>query len=290
MIADHRIVHFDRQIQQPVGIVAALPVSFAQLRIQECGVLRRVDLDVGAAQANQLFHFIAQDIDQIGEVGVDGRISPGGFSAVVVSGGLLRADHGGFGRVLGARAHVSKFFGAERPFATQLGNDHRARQNQLLALFVPERNCPAAVFVEAFNGVNQVSVESVAAHLAVGDHFHPCENLQVDAFVDGPVFHLLERSVRELSRREPVASFLKIRGTQETSDYITAIHDYLHERRIIETTWFDGLTPPRRGSRGQRSGHHCIEVWARPQVKIIVLTSGMLQECWFLFRALDRLL
>jgi hypothetical protein len=52
-----------------------------------------------------------------------------------------------------------------------------------------------------------VSVESVAAHLAVGDHFHSSKNLQVDAFIDGPVFDFLECGVRELSRCELVASF-----------------------------------------------------------------------------------
>jgi hypothetical protein len=100
----------------------------------------------------------------------------------------------------------------------------------------------------------------------------------------------LKAASARLARRELVAGFLEIRGTQETSDYVTAVHDYLHERRIIEATRFDGLNLPRRGRRGQRSGHHCIEVLARPQVKIIVLASGMLRDRWLLFRALTRLL
>ena len=40
MITDHRIVHFDRQIQQPVGIVAPLPIALPQIGIQQRSVLR----------------------------------------------------------------------------------------------------------------------------------------------------------------------------------------------------------------------------------------------------------
>jgi len=44
-----------------------------------------------------------------------------------------------------------------------------------------------------------------------------------------------------LSRSELVASLFQIRGTQQTSHYVTAVHDYLHALRVVETTWFDGL-------------------------------------------------
>ncbi len=157
MVADHRIVHLDREIEQAVGIIAALPVPLPQLRIKQRGVLRRIDLNVRAAQANQLLHFSAQDVDQIGKVASICRIGAGGFLAVVVSRRLLCADQGGLGRMIGARPHVGEFLGAHRTLAPQLGNDYRPGQNQFLSLFITERNGPAAELVEAFDGVNQVT-------------------------------------------------------------------------------------------------------------------------------------
>jgi len=63
MLTDDSVVHLDGQIEQAVGIVAALPVSFAEFRIQQCSVLRRIDLNIGAPQANQLLHLVAQKVD-----------------------------------------------------------------------------------------------------------------------------------------------------------------------------------------------------------------------------------
>ena len=40
MIADHYIIHFDGKIKQMVGIAAALAITFAQLRVEQRGVLR----------------------------------------------------------------------------------------------------------------------------------------------------------------------------------------------------------------------------------------------------------
>src|SRR5207302_1213926 len=50
MIANDRIVHFGRKFEKPVGIIASLAISLAQLRIQQSGVLRRVNLNVRASE------------------------------------------------------------------------------------------------------------------------------------------------------------------------------------------------------------------------------------------------
>jgi hypothetical protein len=53
-----------------------------------------------------------------------------------------------------------------------------------------------------------VPIEGVAAHLAVGDYFNPGADLQLDAFVHSPVFHLLENGVREFSGGELITGVL----------------------------------------------------------------------------------
>src|SRR5579863_10608078 len=124
MAANHRVVHFDGKIEQAVGIVAALAVAFANLRIDQGGVLRRVDLNVGAAETNKFGDFIAKQIDEVGEKGVHGGIGSAGLLGIVVGRGLLGAQERRLGGMIGARAQVGVLFGAHVPLAPQLRNDH----------------------------------------------------------------------------------------------------------------------------------------------------------------------
>src|ERR1700686_2164066 len=71
MITDHRVIHLDREIKKLVGIVSALTVAFAQLRIEQGGVLRRVDLNVSTAETDQFLDFIPQNVYQVGQVILD---------------------------------------------------------------------------------------------------------------------------------------------------------------------------------------------------------------------------
>src|SRR6266540_4009485 len=74
MAADHRIVHLDTGVDEPIGIAAALAVALAERRVQKGRVLGGVDLDVRAAEPRQLFHLAAAQIDNVAEVGVAGGI------------------------------------------------------------------------------------------------------------------------------------------------------------------------------------------------------------------------
>src|SRR5882672_3676423 len=60
MAADHRVIHLDGEIKQAVGIISSLPVPLADLGIDQGSVLRGVNLNVRAAQSNQLGHFITK--------------------------------------------------------------------------------------------------------------------------------------------------------------------------------------------------------------------------------------
>ena len=54
MPIDDSIVHLDAGIDQFVGVAAALAIALSHFGIEQGRVLGRVNLDVGAAQTNQL--------------------------------------------------------------------------------------------------------------------------------------------------------------------------------------------------------------------------------------------
>jgi hypothetical protein len=64
------------------------------------------------------------------------------------------------------------------------------------------------VLVETFNGVDQVSVECIAAHFAIGDDFHAGIDLQINALIDGTILDSLELSGREIPSRKLIAGLL----------------------------------------------------------------------------------
>src|SRR5256885_1365520 len=77
VVSDDGVVHFDREIKKTVRVISALPVSLTELRIKQCRVLRRINLDVRAAKTNQFLHFVAKDIDEISQIGINLGISAG---------------------------------------------------------------------------------------------------------------------------------------------------------------------------------------------------------------------
>ncbi|MEZ4568889.1 MAG: hypothetical protein R2849_00860 [Thermomicrobiales bacterium] len=44
MFADHRVIQLDAAVEQCVGVIPALSIAFADFRVEQGGVLRRVDL------------------------------------------------------------------------------------------------------------------------------------------------------------------------------------------------------------------------------------------------------
>ncbi len=104
LAADHRIIHFDGEVEQSVRVIAALAVSLADLGVDQGGVLRRIDLNVSAAQTNQFSHFIAKKIDQVGEKCVYRGIGASGFFGVVVRGSLLCTDERGLRGAIRSRS------------------------------------------------------------------------------------------------------------------------------------------------------------------------------------------
>ena len=79
-------------VEHAVGIAAALPVALANLLVEQRRILRRVNLDVLAAEPRQLGDLAPGEVDEIGEVGVAGRVRGARLLRIVVRGRLLRAE------------------------------------------------------------------------------------------------------------------------------------------------------------------------------------------------------
>ena len=92
MAPDDGVVHVDARVDERVRIAAAFLVSIAHRGIQKRRVLRGVDLDIRAAEPDQLLDLAPREVDHVGEVGVARRVGAGGVLGIVVRRGLLRAD------------------------------------------------------------------------------------------------------------------------------------------------------------------------------------------------------
>src|SRR5205823_12787114 len=113
VLPDHRVVHLDRRVDHAVGVAPALLVALAHLGIEQRRVLGGVDLDVAAAQADQLLDLASGEIDHVGQIGVARGIGGLRLVGIVVGGGLLGADQRYLAGLLGASAQVDPLLGAQ---------------------------------------------------------------------------------------------------------------------------------------------------------------------------------
>ena len=97
---DDRVVELDAGVEHLVGIAAALAVALANRLVEQRRVLRRVDLDVLAAQALQLGDLAPGEIHEVGEICVACRIRRARLVGIVVGRRLLRADQRDLDRLL----------------------------------------------------------------------------------------------------------------------------------------------------------------------------------------------
>src|SRR5712692_3631505 len=74
MALDDRVVELDAAVDQLLGVAPPLAVALAHGRVEESPVLRRVDLYIRAAKADQLIDLPPGEVDHVCEVLVAGRV------------------------------------------------------------------------------------------------------------------------------------------------------------------------------------------------------------------------
>src|ERR1700730_1866166 len=100
----------------------------------------------------------------------------------------------------------------------QLLDDNGTLLRECRTRFVAKRNRPAAELVEAFQRLDQVAEERVAALLAVGDDVEACRLLQRNGFIDGAVLDGLERGRRDLGAFQLLARAGEVRRAKQAVD------------------------------------------------------------------------
>src|SRR5260370_166339 len=199
MAIDDRVVQFDAAVDQLFRVAAPLTVALTHLRIEQGRVLGRIDLDVCAAQANQLFDLKPRDVDDIGQVLVARLVCALRLLRAVVPAALLRADHRHLARALCDRAHKGPLLAAHAAPPTQLLHDHGPLEHELLAFLVSEWNRPTSLFVETLEGVDKVAEERVPALPAVRHDIDARVFLESNRGDDLPVLLALEVGSAHLS-------------------------------------------------------------------------------------------
>src|SRR5262249_37137301 len=175
---------------------------------------------------DQFLDLAAEDIDNVGQIGVHRGIGAFRLLGVVVGRGLLGADQRGLGRVVRAGAQVDEFLGTQVAPSPQAGNHHRPFEQQLIALLVAEGQSPAAEFIDPLPRVDQVAKEGVGPQLAVAEDVHAGPELQGNRLFNRLVFDLLELYGAARARFVTLAGFPQVRGAQETANDITPV--YMH--------------------------------------------------------------
>src|SRR5713226_3295088 len=218
MALDDRIVELDAAVDQLLGVAPPLTVALPHGRVEEGSVLRRVDLYVRAAEADQLIHLAPREVDHVREVLVAGRVGALRLFRVIVGGSLLGADHRHLARTPRRRPEKRPLFAGHTSLPAQAIDHHRALQDQLLPTLVAEGNRPAALAVESLEGVDEVAVEGVATELAIGHHIDAGPFLDLDRGPDRRIFDCLELRLRHLAGLQPLAGADQVRRSQEAAD------------------------------------------------------------------------
>jgi hypothetical protein len=74
VVADHGIVELEAEFEPAIRRPAAARVELSVPGIDQERVLRRVELDVGRSEANELVDLLAEDLGDVGEESLQARV------------------------------------------------------------------------------------------------------------------------------------------------------------------------------------------------------------------------
>ena len=205
---DHRVVELDRAGQPPLGRPAARLVERPPGRVDQQRIVRRVELDVRAAQPHQLGGLVAQDGGHVGHEVVERRVRARRPLRRPEVGEQRRARQRDLDLPVGAGAQVGELLGGQvAPLTQPRGHGEVAGAGNTVIPDVagmpvaPEPGIHAHAG-DAFARGGELGLERVAPHLAVVHDRQADVLLQRDDLADGPVLGRLESRLGQ-PRRGP---------------------------------------------------------------------------------------
>ena len=160
---DDRVVELDAAVDQLLGVAPPLAVALPHGGVEQRPVLRPVDLDIRAAEANQLVHLPPGEVDDVGQVSITGGVGVFRLFRVVVGGRLLCAEHRHLAGTSSHRPEKRPLLAAHASLPPQPVDHDRALEDQLLPTVVAEGNRPAALAVESLERIDEVAIKGVSA-------------------------------------------------------------------------------------------------------------------------------
>ena len=122
-IRHERVVQLDTEFQPFIELPAPGLIKGAGFGIEQQGIVRRVDLDIGRAQTHQLDHFISENVDDVGEEALQGWIDTAGSVGRPEIREQARAGQRDLRNASSSRTQVGELLGSKMPFARQLPDD-----------------------------------------------------------------------------------------------------------------------------------------------------------------------
>ena len=225
VLAHHQVVELRPELDPSIGRPASALVELAVPGIDQQRVLRGVELDVRGAQTDELHDLVAKDLRDVAEERLRRTVRADRAVRIPEVGEQAGAGERDLHDAVGSTSCVRELLRGEEPLAAERV-DHGDRRT--LDLHVTELVAPPSTpqervdvpFREAVDGLGELALEREAAHLAVGEDREAGCFLQTDGVVDRRVLDALERRVRELVPREPLARVDEVGWTEEAPDDI----------------------------------------------------------------------
>src|SRR5262252_7002128 len=196
------VVELDPAAQPLIERPAARFIKAPGLRRQQQGIVRRVDLNIGGAEANELRDLITQDRDDVGEEVLEACIRGFGTFRRPEIHEQAGAGQGYLCDAARAAAQIDELLGGKVPFAHEPA-DH-AEIDRPVAALLPDgavavpmapQECIDVPRTEAVDSFGHLALERKPPHFAVGHDVEPRCLLEGDGLIDGTILYGLELRV-----------------------------------------------------------------------------------------------
>ena len=242
------VVELEAEIEPTLRRPAPARIEVAVGRVDEQRVVRRVELNVGGAQTDELVDLLAQDLGDRAEKLLEGAVGARRALRIPEVG-----EHAGTGErhlehPIGPPPRVRELLGGEEAPTTEgrLDRERRPIDVHLAELvrvpLAPEERVEVPL-AEPFDRLRHLALEGEATHLAVRDDVEPGLLLQAKRGVDGGVLDPFELGGRQQAAVASLAGLEQISGPEQAADDVGPGLDHratLCPRLVVESASHDG--------------------------------------------------
>src|SRR5262245_3491126 len=242
------VVELDPAAQPLIERPAARFIKGPGLGRQQQRIVRRVDLNIGGAEAKELRDLVTQDRDDVGEEVLEACIRGAGTFRRPEIHEQAGAGQGYLCDAARAAAQIDELLGGKMPFAHEPA-DHGEIDRPIAALLpagaaampMAPQECIDVPGAEAVDSLGHLALERKPPHFAVGHDVEPRCLLERDGLIDGAIFYGLELRVTQTPGHPVVPSFAQRSRPQKTADNIGMCRNHRRLGRPDRTNRIDAI-------------------------------------------------